>query len=269
MSAREAFVDVTYRGLEVGRRLKLREVGPSTAYVEHSTPMPVGSEVVIATDDGHAIPAVVVRVHEQVAGAEMAPGMRVRALGLEGGAAAWWGYLVSGGDPQIPEPAVAPQASTWTPRAPVAAPAAAPQAPEPPADTTARMPAHVVADEEAPHERRTIMMEAAADPDGEAPPAIEMEAEEPDGYDPEPGLDTMPEEVDDDALPVPPSGNGRHGKPSRTMVMTAVELKEALGGVDPTPAEEPPPDTSGSGNGNGGSDPAPGGKGGRRRRRRR
>jgi hypothetical protein len=100
----EAFVDVAYRGLEVGRRLRLREIGPRTAYVDVGTPMPVGAGLVIRTDDGLSIPAVVIRVHEQVAGNDMPPGMRIRTEELEGAAAGWWRELVSRADPEIPEP---------------------------------------------------------------------------------------------------------------------------------------------------------------------
>lgn len=104
----DAFVDVAYRGLEVGRRLKLHEVGPNTAYLEHGTPMPVGADLLIRTDGGLSIPVVVIRVHEQVAGNDMPPGMRVKAAQLEGEAASWWGNLVTRGDPEIPELPLAP-----------------------------------------------------------------------------------------------------------------------------------------------------------------
>jgi hypothetical protein len=99
----DVFVDVAYSGLEVGRRLKLREVGPRTAYLEHGTPMPVGAELMLRNGAGLAIPVVVIRVHEQVAGAEMPPGMRIKAEDLAGAAAEWWSGLVSRDDPEIPE----------------------------------------------------------------------------------------------------------------------------------------------------------------------
>ena len=106
--AQDAFVDVAYRGLEVGRRLKLHDVGPRTAHLEHGTPMPVGCELAIRTDAGLSIRVMVIRVHEQVAGAELPPGMRVRADQLEGDAAGWWSALVSREDPEIPELPVTP-----------------------------------------------------------------------------------------------------------------------------------------------------------------
>lgn len=111
--AQEAFVDVAYRGLEVGRRLRLREVGPRTAYVEVGTPMPVGAGLVLRTDEGVSIAAVVIRVHEQVAGADMPPGMRIRTEALDGAAAGWWQALVTRGDPDIPEPEQGPVALTF------------------------------------------------------------------------------------------------------------------------------------------------------------
>jgi hypothetical protein len=105
----DVFVDVAYRGLEVGRRVKLVDVGPRTAYLEHGTPMPVGSGLVIRTDVGLAIPVVVIRIHEQVAGAELPPGMRIRSDELDGDAAGWWRALVSREeDPSIPELPVQP-----------------------------------------------------------------------------------------------------------------------------------------------------------------
>ncbi len=104
----DAFVDVAYRGLEVGRRLKLHDVGPRTAHLEHGTPMPVGCELAIRTDADLTIRVTVIRVHEQVAGAELPPGMRVRADQLEGAAAGWWSALVTREDPEIPELPVPP-----------------------------------------------------------------------------------------------------------------------------------------------------------------
>lgn len=101
--AQDAFVDVAYRGLDVGRRLKLRDVGPRTGYVEVGTPMPVGAPLTIQSDRGHSITAVVIRVHEQVAGADMPPGMRVRIEAIDGEAAGWWETLICRDDPEIPE----------------------------------------------------------------------------------------------------------------------------------------------------------------------
>jgi hypothetical protein len=99
----EQFVNVTCRGLEVGKSLKLLDFGPSTAFLEAATPVPVGTPLEITTDNGLTIAARVVRVQEQVAGAETAPGMRV-AVELGSKAKGWWAEQVSRTDPVIPEP---------------------------------------------------------------------------------------------------------------------------------------------------------------------
>lgn len=252
----EVFVDVTYRGLELGRRLKLREVGPSTAYLEHGTPMPVGSQVLLATDDGLSIPVTVVRVHEQVAGAEMPPGMRVQASGLEGAAAGWWRDLVSREDPQIPElevtpmqrgrplepPPMAPPPAAAEPPASAAAPAEPPTEESPVVVMDAGEPPEAEADDERP----TTIMTAVAPPDlNEEPPAGAAR-----------------------------NGNGRHDHgASRTTVMSAQEIREAIGTDPSAPAPSASSDeeagSPGNGNGESGSEERGRGKGRGRRRRRR
>jgi len=89
----ERFVDLSYRGLELGRRLKLYDFRADAGYVEMPLPMPVGTRVEIATDDGMRIDAVVAAVHEQVAGSDRPPGMRLKP-DLLGQAADWWGSQV-------------------------------------------------------------------------------------------------------------------------------------------------------------------------------
>jgi len=85
----ESLIDLTYRGIPLGRGIKLTQVRPTTGYVELGSPMPVGTELSIATDDGVAFDATVTWVHELVAGSDHAPGMVV-APRLDGDAAAWW-----------------------------------------------------------------------------------------------------------------------------------------------------------------------------------
>lgn len=85
----EAFVDVTWRGLEVGKRVKLHAIHAGDAYIDHSTPMPVGTVLSLKTDEGIEIAATVTRVHEQVGGTNEVPGMQVKP-DLAGAAAAWW-----------------------------------------------------------------------------------------------------------------------------------------------------------------------------------
>lgn len=100
----EQFVNVSYRGIEVGSSLKMFEFGPTTAYLELTTPMPVGTRLDLETSAGLRLRATVLRVQEQVAGAEKPPGMRVRADTLDGDLEAWWNAAVTGTDPVIPEP---------------------------------------------------------------------------------------------------------------------------------------------------------------------
>ena len=86
----ESVVDLTYRGLSLGRRVKLTQVRPSTGYLEHGAPMPVGTHVVVAADDGVAFDAAVIAVHEQVAGSDRPAGMLVAPALATAAAAAWW-----------------------------------------------------------------------------------------------------------------------------------------------------------------------------------
>jgi hypothetical protein len=95
----ESFVDLTYRGLSLGRRVKLSEVRPTTGYVEMPAPMPVGTQIGIITDDTVALDAMVVEIHEQVSGSERPAGMVVKPR-LDGDAGkTWWQKRV-----QLPEP---------------------------------------------------------------------------------------------------------------------------------------------------------------------
>ena len=95
----DSFVDLSYRGLALARRVKLTQVKPSTGYVEMPTPMPVGTHVAIATEDGVSIEAIVAEIHEQVGGATVTPGMLVKPS-LEGAGAEWWKARVS--EPDAP-----------------------------------------------------------------------------------------------------------------------------------------------------------------------
>jgi len=89
----DSFVDVTYRGLEVGRRLRMRDFTSDAAWVEAPSPMPVGTEVEVVLDNGARFHATVSRVHEQVGGGERPPGMRVRPA-LAGDLRAWWDRML-------------------------------------------------------------------------------------------------------------------------------------------------------------------------------
>lgn len=86
----ESFVDLSYRGLSLAKRIKLTQVRSQTGYLELPTPMPVGTTLGIASDDGVLLEAVVTEVHEQVGGSEHAPGMQIRPnLSIEA-QASWW-----------------------------------------------------------------------------------------------------------------------------------------------------------------------------------
>lgn len=104
----ESFVDLTYRGLSLGRRVRLSQVRPSTGYLELPAPMPVGSQIAIAAEDGTAFDAVVTAVHEQVAGSDRTPGMTVAPALAAEPAAAWWAARVSLPD----DDALRPRAAT-------------------------------------------------------------------------------------------------------------------------------------------------------------
>jgi len=86
----DSFVDVTYRGLSLGKRLKLAELRPTTGYVELPQPMPVGTALAIATEEGVAFPATVVSVREQTGGSDKPAGMVVQPAFDGDDARAWW-----------------------------------------------------------------------------------------------------------------------------------------------------------------------------------
>lgn len=91
----ESFVDLTYRGLSLGRRIRLSQVRPSSGYLELSAPMPVGTQIAIATDDGVTLDATVTWIHEQVGGSDRPPGMTVAPTLAAAPAAAWWSARIA------------------------------------------------------------------------------------------------------------------------------------------------------------------------------
>jgi hypothetical protein len=96
--AESQFVDVSFRGLELGQRLELRDFGPRTAFLAVGAPLPVGTEVVVATYEGFSFPARVAHVDEQVEGGDP-PGMRLEVGELPQPARAWWVGQVTREDP--------------------------------------------------------------------------------------------------------------------------------------------------------------------------
>ena len=158
----ESFVDLSYRGLPLGRRIKLTQVRPSSGFLELAAPMPVGTAIVITTDEGLALEATVMQIHEQIGGSERVPGMIVAPALAEEAGASWWKERASLPElaPSVPPPppsrsrpvTVRPRSSTIPePRSPEAPP-----------------PAELVDDA-----RPTIAMPALepepTDPDAEAP----------------------------------------------------------------------------------------------------
>lgn len=101
----ESFVDLTYRGLVLGKRVKLTQVRPSSGYLELPAPMPVGTSIGIASEDGTTFEAFVTEAIEQISGREGVPGMTIRPR-LDGAAVAWWKAKVA--LPDVVKPEAAP-----------------------------------------------------------------------------------------------------------------------------------------------------------------
>lgn len=106
----ESFVDLSYRGLALGKRIKLTQVRPATGYLEMPTPMPVGTTIAIATDDGVQLEALVTEVHEQVGGSDRVPGMLVKPQLDDGAASAWWTARASATPAEVRPDKAAPPA---------------------------------------------------------------------------------------------------------------------------------------------------------------
>src|SRR3569833_1742050 len=61
----ESFVDLTYRGLTLGRKVKLTQIRPSSGILEHVAPMPVGTTNKNTSEKKTQNNAVVTDVREQ------------------------------------------------------------------------------------------------------------------------------------------------------------------------------------------------------------
>lgn len=223
----EAFVDVSWRGLEVGKRVKLHAVRADNAYVDHAAPMPVGTMLAIRTDEGYEITASVVRVHEQVGGSTEVPGMQIVPLNLSAEAQAWWSARV--------EVVAAPPV--------VQAPAPQP-APEPAIDPRAEITARPTLTMSTVEVER--FMAAAANTD--ASPTQVMTAM-PD-----------PDAVVDGVVETTASDDGLVDDGRRTMVMSSVDIAAVVEAAEaensgPITDEDGPsgdgPSSDGNGNGNG------------------
>jgi hypothetical protein len=140
----DSFVDLGYRGLALGRRIKLTQVRSSTGYLELSTPMPVGTTITVTTDDGLSLEARVTDVHEQVGGSDRPPGMMIEPR-LDGDALrAWWQQRVE--ELERPPPPADPDGRVTV--------------------TSRRRTAAVAVSELVDDGRSTAVMEAIAVPDG-------------------------------------------------------------------------------------------------------
>jgi hypothetical protein len=114
----DAFVDLSYRGLVLGKRIKLTQVRQATGYLELPTPMPVGSAIGIAADDGTQLEAVVAEVREQTTGLgpDNPPGMLVKPK-LEGDAQrTWWTQHIDKVAKQAPQPDADGKVTVRSPR---------------------------------------------------------------------------------------------------------------------------------------------------------
>ena len=99
----ESFVDLTYRGLSLGRRIKLTEVRPTSGTLELANPMPVGTHVAVTIEEGVTFDATVSWVYEQIAGSDRTPGMVVVPVLAADPAAAWWQARVAMSDEDRPK----------------------------------------------------------------------------------------------------------------------------------------------------------------------
>ncbi len=80
----ETYVDLTYRGLALGNRVKLANVRPDAGFLHLSDPMPVGTAITVAADNGPTFQVTVTEVREIDV-----PGCVVKPR-LDSAAQAWW-----------------------------------------------------------------------------------------------------------------------------------------------------------------------------------
>jgi hypothetical protein len=164
----ESFVDLTYRGLSLGRRIRLTQIRPSSGYLEIAAPMPVGAQIAVIADDGAVFDAIVTGIHEQVSGSDRVPGMTVTPALGDAAAAAWWTSRVQLAD----DDALRPRRATGGRTRPTTVRPRTRTAPtSPPGGVTLEVPT-IIADLEArvtaaaglaprhddPHEARTVVM---------------------------------------------------------------------------------------------------------------
>jgi hypothetical protein len=91
----ESFVEVRYQDVELARRAKLCHVTAHHGYLEVALPMPVGTVILLTTDEKVSITATVTRIHEQIAGAAQPPGMLVAPHFAQAEVLSWWAARVT------------------------------------------------------------------------------------------------------------------------------------------------------------------------------
>jgi hypothetical protein len=221
--ASEALVDLSYRGLVLGKRVRLLQVGPRSAYVAHEAPMPVGTELTLTVDESLAIPVQVARVREGDP-REGAAGMWLWADAAEARARAWWDEHVTADDPRIPEPG----GGRIRTEAPVV-PASAPELPAPVADVVAPVSAAPAEPEQvaAMAPATEHVHDAGEDDDHEIEIRRAASQAEPYHEDAEAGAADETDAVDEAAPADRGNHSGRHAR--GTQVMTAVEISDVLG----------------------------------------
>jgi hypothetical protein len=255
----ESFVDLTYRGMALGRRVKLTQVRPSAGYLELPTPMPVGTAIAIVTDEGVTFDARVTQIHEQVAipaqsgpvttpatpaAPPRIPGMLVEPALASDAARDWWTQHTT--LPDLPPPAAAPvvargKTTTVRPRSQTipdlraddaSAPTAVPATPSPAATT---QPMHVIVAK--PKAMSSLEDELAAAAVVVSDPAIQLSGEH-----------RLPDIVDDGKRTVvmdavdPELLEKLAGESTRGLVDDGkkTQAMEAITDADLPPADEPP-----------------------------
>lgn len=84
----DTYVDLTYRGLPLGNRVKLTEVQPEAGFLHLVDPMPVGTAIMVVAGDGPVFEVTVVEVREH-----KSPGMVVKPM-FDAASRAWWSNRV-------------------------------------------------------------------------------------------------------------------------------------------------------------------------------
>ena len=183
--AGEQFVDVTYRGLDLGKGLRISELQPSSAVVEHPEPMPAGTELALIADD-KTMSIVVVHVREKTSTSKAPAAMIVAPLALDEAGQAFWGgepasESATAAEPEVESAAELEVESAAEPEVESAA--------EPEAEPAAELKAEPTAAEEDPSEasaENTIVEPIAA------PDVVEATAAE--------GKGSLAEEIADETI---------------------------------------------------------------------